>query len=533
LPSEITYSDGPIIIHFNTSADLSWSATNSPTSCTASEGWSGSKLVPPVAYYPFEGNANDASGNGNNGTVYGATLTTDGKIGQGYSFDGENDYIDVGGTNFNPQGPLTVSVWAKPNLWCGLGYNPLVTKGGSFSLERVPPAGMGFYIKDGTSWKNAKSAADIPLDSWTHVVGVYDGSNISIYINGVKSGASTPSGNPVSDISNILIGHNSAGTDCGRYWKGSIDEVKIWNYALTSSDILNEFSNYGSESTGNLTTSKTYTLTCTNDAGISAPDSVTVNVNQKPTVVANVFLSDPCDKSGYQGTVQTSEGKITMPWTYKDIEGDVQNDYQIQLDDDSNFTSIDRDCTFNNNLAHEAIARTKLSPFTSTCPDIYIEYGKKYYWRVRVKAGSGNTDWSNWSNATIPAESFTTPSQPYPYVDFSCSPTSVTKKRDVTFIDASKCYSGGGMVPCNSIEDDQIIYTWNFGADVRPDYCSPINAKIPPITCQYDFVANEARNEIIQLTISDNGNSCPSSVRMVQVSGNPFRPPTWIEIAPF
>jgi len=68
-----------------------------------------------VAYYPFNGNANDESVNGNHGTVYGATLTTDrfGNTNKAYSFDGVDDYIDSkfnfngGSTNF------TISYWAK------------------------------------------------------------------------------------------------------------------------------------------------------------------------------------------------------------------------------------------------------------------------------------------------------------------------------------------------------------------------------------------------------------------------------------
>ncbi len=67
-----------------------------------------------IAYYPFEGDANDASGNGYNGTVYGATLTNFGHSGQAYYFDGSNDYIDVP-LNINPSNypQLTMGAWVK------------------------------------------------------------------------------------------------------------------------------------------------------------------------------------------------------------------------------------------------------------------------------------------------------------------------------------------------------------------------------------------------------------------------------------
>ncbi|MCF8268263.1 MAG: carboxypeptidase regulatory-like domain-containing protein, partial [Ignavibacteriales bacterium] len=65
-----------------------------------------------VAYYPFNGNANDESGNGNNGTVYGAAMTKDrfGNANKAYSFDGVNDYIKAS-SNSLPTGARTISVW--------------------------------------------------------------------------------------------------------------------------------------------------------------------------------------------------------------------------------------------------------------------------------------------------------------------------------------------------------------------------------------------------------------------------------------
>jgi hypothetical protein len=64
-----------------------------------------------VGWWPFNGNANDESGNGNNGTVNGATLTTDrnGVANSAYSFDGVNDYIDVGNANVLNSNVISIS----------------------------------------------------------------------------------------------------------------------------------------------------------------------------------------------------------------------------------------------------------------------------------------------------------------------------------------------------------------------------------------------------------------------------------------
>src|SRR6266516_2522215 len=70
-----------------------------------------------VAYYPFNGNANDASGNGNNGTNYGAVLTTDrfGNTSQAYLFDGASAFINYGNpASLTVSNALTLTAWVAP-----------------------------------------------------------------------------------------------------------------------------------------------------------------------------------------------------------------------------------------------------------------------------------------------------------------------------------------------------------------------------------------------------------------------------------
>jgi hypothetical protein len=70
-----------------------------------------------VAYYPFSGNANDVTGNGNNGTAYNATLTTDrfDNTNQAYAFNGTNAYIQVGDLpDLRITNSLTMSAWINP-----------------------------------------------------------------------------------------------------------------------------------------------------------------------------------------------------------------------------------------------------------------------------------------------------------------------------------------------------------------------------------------------------------------------------------
>jgi len=142
-----------------------------------------------VAYYPFNGNANDESGNGNNGTVYGATLAADrfGIVNSAYSFDGVDDYIQVPyDPSLQPTEQLTVSAFAKlseyssyqmilnnhaPGGWAVSVYQD------SVRIDIQFPANDDRIVV-------AFSLSDYPVNTWFQVVGVYDGSNVILYFNG-------------------------------------------------------------------------------------------------------------------------------------------------------------------------------------------------------------------------------------------------------------------------------------------------------------------------------------------------------------
>jgi hypothetical protein len=93
-------------------------------------------------------------------------------------------------------------------------------------------------IGNGTTWtQNWSSSNTAPRNQWTHVVGTYDGSNVKIYINGVLN-ASTPSSGVIApNINNLMIGSESPGY---KRFNGTIDEVRMWNRALSQAEIQSE-----------------------------------------------------------------------------------------------------------------------------------------------------------------------------------------------------------------------------------------------------------------------------------------------------
>ncbi len=198
-----------------------------------------------VAYYPFNGNANDESGNGNNGVIHGATLTTDrlGNPNSAYYFNGIDNYIDIDrNQQFSQEGKdkITVSVWInilKPaaGIICGRPFWMLHWAGDL-------PSKMYFYVFDGSFYGVSVLSNSAVSEGWHHWVGVYDGTKISIYLDG-KIENSLPHTGPITNGHNaddprFVIGKDYLPSTLPDRWnKGSVDELRIYNRALSDSEV--------------------------------------------------------------------------------------------------------------------------------------------------------------------------------------------------------------------------------------------------------------------------------------------------------
>ena len=131
-----------------------------------------------VAYYPFNGNANDESGNNNNGTVNGATLTSDrhGNANKAYSFDGINDFIKINNSNsLQNINEVTISAWVNVNNWYisnGTGYFPIIEKSNSSSTGGI----YNFHINNNSGFYSSLNGSSShcsynpTLNTWILVV---------------------------------------------------------------------------------------------------------------------------------------------------------------------------------------------------------------------------------------------------------------------------------------------------------------------------------------------------------------------------
>jgi hypothetical protein len=205
-----------------------------------------------VGWWPFNGNANDESGNNNNGTVNGATLTTDrfGNAGKAYSFDGLSNYIKTPTNNF-PSVAKTISFWlnSEDNNQRGLlAYGGSGNCGDSFILN------INMLSCDGANKLTMQShccidtlsipISYIPIQKWNFVSFVADSNGSKIYVNGLLARFSPDYDTTIVTTTDFAIGTavdlfgNAPFTDFNaNYYKGKLDDIAIYNRALTQQEI--------------------------------------------------------------------------------------------------------------------------------------------------------------------------------------------------------------------------------------------------------------------------------------------------------
>lgn len=199
-----------------------------------------------VAYYPFNSNANDESGNQNNGIIHGAVLTDDIKenSNSAYFFDGEDDYIEIPhSSSLSITHEISVAVWIKLFEISQTQYILLKDsetnygKDHSFVLS-IAESEVNWGIADGYVAKNVSSASKLKPNTWYHLVGTYDGMNLSIYIDSIQENS--------LDIGSMTIIKHNKPLKIGRIreagtwyypFHGIIDELMIYKRKLSAAEI--------------------------------------------------------------------------------------------------------------------------------------------------------------------------------------------------------------------------------------------------------------------------------------------------------
>lgn len=200
-----------------------------------------------VAYYPFDGNASDMSGNGNDGTVFGATLSTDrhGQNEKAYYYDGINDWIEVNdheSFNFESHDPFSISVWVKASQlksrfsprsviekWSGPQGYPFVIRAYEYGGSKT----LAFARYDGNQNPHALVEDDSLLNAYGQVIAVSNGNEMKIYFNGSLKDSITFELGDTQNSSNLFFGKRGSNDE---FFNGYIDDVRLYNRALNSDE---------------------------------------------------------------------------------------------------------------------------------------------------------------------------------------------------------------------------------------------------------------------------------------------------------
>jgi formylglycine-generating enzyme required for sulfatase activity len=201
-----------------------------------------------VAHYPFDGNASDESGFYNDGIVKGAILVADefGNPSSAYQFNGSNSSIEVPDSqSLRPLKQITLSAWMNLNVFQN--YRRILTKGvnindsfGSYQLTTGSNLNDHFHdeplftIQTANGYRVPDPKSGQPIQQWIQVVGTYDGEKARLFHNGKLVAEVESSGDLRYDANPLVIGRDLF---YNKSFDGKIDEVRIYNRALSAAEV--------------------------------------------------------------------------------------------------------------------------------------------------------------------------------------------------------------------------------------------------------------------------------------------------------
>lgn len=200
-------------------------ATNSPCTCTAQGA---------IAYYKAENDFNDSVGT-NNATGNAAVTFTSGPFDQAFSFNAGNLAPSiVGPTTLDFTGAFSLEAWINPNALGGRIIDKITAGVGDGYLLDTYQSRLRLIVGAAT----VSGGSTLSTGDWTHVVGVFDGTNLTVYVNGVSDGTAAAGGvtRAPANPHPLRLGIDSLG---GNSYLGLMDEVRLYNRALTATEVAN------------------------------------------------------------------------------------------------------------------------------------------------------------------------------------------------------------------------------------------------------------------------------------------------------
>ena len=292
-----------------------------------------------VAYYPFNGNANDESGNGRNGTVNGPSLTTDrnGSSNSAYSFSGNTITLSDAGLPKASE-PRTISLWAQTTTWSSPEWDNLISYGTfnggqAFNIahsttspghpingsvifssyhQEVPPYGSIFAPPlTGPSGDN----------KWHHITVVYENNGtITGYFDGVPQKNEAVAVDTVLGGTLVIGGHIAGGV---KNYHGKLDEIRIYNRPLSASEVYHL---YNPDETNGNNSPPTITSQPIADQNATIGSSINFNVEANGT-----GLNFQWQKRDANGTWVNIAGATGATYTINSVQAIHAGTYRVAI----------------------------------------------------------------------------------------------------------------------------------------------------------------------------------------------------------
>jgi len=203
--------------------------------------------VPNLAWWKLNENTGtstaDSTGNGNTGTLTGGASWVSGpNSSSAVSFSGAQQVSVSSSAAYSGSGFISVCAWLKPNV---TSRGDIVTRwttglgGSQFTLLYGLTVGKPqFYISNGTLPTiigSGEGSTTMSIGVWYHVAGVYDGSNVKVFLNGVFQSQAAATAMQTTSLTGYIIGNNAAPDG---QLDGAVDDARVYGYALTNAEVL-------------------------------------------------------------------------------------------------------------------------------------------------------------------------------------------------------------------------------------------------------------------------------------------------------
>lgn len=192
-----------------------------------------------MSWWPGDGNVADIQGS-NSGTLQNGATFAPGMVGQAFHFDGVDDYATIPSSpDLNPTSAITLEAWIKPNSVGDAQRGIVGTWDDISGNKRTYMLWITEFLisHSGGDYPRVPAPNPLQVNVWQHIAGTFDGTVMRLYLDGVLAGETVSSGPIATNDHPFFIGRTDSGSNDSDFFKGEIDELSLYNRALSLEEI--------------------------------------------------------------------------------------------------------------------------------------------------------------------------------------------------------------------------------------------------------------------------------------------------------